>query len=67
MLQELVEDGVTGILVPPGCPVAIADVIRKLGDADVRSSMGQRGHNRAQEFSAEHLVCRLSEIYEQSL
>jgi rhamnosyl/mannosyltransferase len=45
---EAVEDGVTGIVVPPADPFALADGIRALlGDDDLRRSMGAAARARA--------------------
>jgi glycosyltransferase involved in cell wall biosynthesis len=41
-IPEVVEDGVTGLLIPPRNPEALADKIRALlGDPDLRSRLGQ--------------------------
>ena len=49
-LPEVVEDGVTGILVPPGDAPALAEAMRTLmGDADLRRRMGQAGRERVLE------------------
>jgi glycosyltransferase involved in cell wall biosynthesis len=49
-LPEVVEDGVTGILVPPGDAPALAEAIQTLmGDADLRLRMGQAGRERVLE------------------
>lgn len=68
-LPELVEDGVTGLLVPPRDPEALADVLRRLlADADLRRRLGAAGRARAEErfdlprFRAEHV-----ELYERLL
>lgn len=46
---EVVEDGVTGWLVPPGDPQAIADrILRTLADEARRLEMGQRGRRKIQ-------------------
>jgi glycosyltransferase involved in cell wall biosynthesis/GT2 family glycosyltransferase len=43
-IPELVEDGVTGLLVPPHSPTALADALRTLiREPDLRRSMGERG------------------------
>lgn len=43
-IPELVDDGVTGILVPSGDPVALADGLERLArDAELRSRMGSAG------------------------
>jgi lipopolysaccharide/colanic/teichoic acid biosynthesis glycosyltransferase/glycosyltransferase involved in cell wall biosynthesis len=44
---DAVHDGVTGILVPPGDAVALADAIRKLlKDPELRQRMGKAGRER---------------------
>jgi glycosyltransferase involved in cell wall biosynthesis len=49
-VPELVVDGETGILVPPGDVAALADAIaRVLTDADLRTSFGAAGRRRAEE------------------
>lgn len=64
-IPELVRDGESGILVPPGDPTALAEGIRRLADPELRSDMGrvaretiQRRHDLA------HVVNRLDELYE---
>jgi len=43
-IPELVEDGRTGILVPPGDAEALADaLVRLAGDAGLRARMGEAG------------------------
>lgn len=47
-IPELVEDGVTGLLVPPGESVALADALERLcADRELRVAMGVAGRNKA--------------------
>lgn len=47
-LLDLVEDGVTGLLVPPGDVAALrAALERMLADPDLRARMGAAGQERA--------------------
>ena len=49
-LLDLVEDGVTGLLVPPGDPIALrAALERLLGDPALRERMGAAARERARE------------------
>jgi glycosyltransferase involved in cell wall biosynthesis len=66
---EVVEDGVTGLLVPPGDPKALAEAIAcLLQDIDLRQQMGQAGRGRVtQHFSIERMVERTQTLYEQLL
>jgi glycosyltransferase involved in cell wall biosynthesis len=49
-LRDLVEDGETGILVPPGDVPALGAALRRLlADADLRRRMGEAGRARVQE------------------
>jgi glycosyltransferase involved in cell wall biosynthesis len=64
---EVVEDGETGILVPPRDPKALAGAIRELlGDPERRQRMGEAGYRRAAErFSAGAMTRRVLEIYDE--
>jgi glycosyltransferase involved in cell wall biosynthesis len=47
-LAEAVEPGVTGLLVPPGDPDALARALEAmLADPEVAAAMGARGHEAA--------------------
>lgn len=54
-IPEVVEDGVTGILVPPGDPQALAEaIVRLLREPELRVRMGQAGRARVlARFTAE--------------
>ncbi len=60
-VRELVDDGVTGIVVPPRDPDAIAEaVLRLLADPGLRESLGATGHERA---STQFGLDRLGELH----
>jgi glycosyltransferase involved in cell wall biosynthesis len=47
--REIVEEGITGLLVPPGQSDPLAKALRRLlDDPALRLSMGQRGRERAE-------------------
>ncbi len=62
---EVVVDGVTGLLVPPRDPGALAEAItRLLRDHDLRVRMGQAGRERVERrFSIEETVRLTEELY----
>lgn len=64
---ELVQDGDTGLLVPPANVDALANAMHfLLVQADVRRAMGQRGRQRVEtQFSAAQAVRKTTALYEQ--
>ncbi len=56
-VDELVDDGVTGWLVPPAAPVAMADALRVALGAD-RSDIGAAGRRRAEAMFAAPVMAR---------
>jgi len=68
-VSELVEEGVTGLLVPPNDPEALAGAIRTLlEDPDKRERMGARGREIAREhFTAEAMAQRFESLYDELL
>jgi N-acetyl-alpha-D-glucosaminyl L-malate synthase BshA len=65
-IPEVVEDGVSGLLVPAGDVDALTKAVQHLlGDPAGRVAMGRAARQRAQErFSAERIVSRYVELYE---
>jgi glycosyltransferase involved in cell wall biosynthesis len=68
-LPEVVEDGVTGILVPPSSPQALARAIRDLMEnPERRRAMGQAGHRRIQRlFTWRETARQTYELYREVL
>lgn len=68
-LQETVQDGVTGVLVPPGDAAALAEAVALLwNDPQLAQNLGRAGHRRVvTEFSSRQHVARLIAIYESVL
>lgn len=62
---ELVDEGVTGILVPPSDSAALATAIeRLLGSSELRKQMGAAGSKRVNEkFRIERTVDQISALY----
>lgn len=64
-VEELVEDGVTGYLVPPNDEVALAEaLIKVLKDKALASAMGARGLERACKKYSEKNIADIEKIYE---
>jgi starch synthase len=66
-VSELVDDGSTGILVPPEDGEALAGAIGSLlADADRRRAMGRRGRQRALEsFTVGAMAAGYEALYEE--
>jgi glycosyltransferase involved in cell wall biosynthesis len=64
--DEVVIDGQSGLLVPPGEPAAMASAIRRLlEDPALRARLAAAGRARVtSEFSAPQMVRRVTELYE---
>jgi glycosyltransferase involved in cell wall biosynthesis len=67
--DEAIVHGETGLLVPPADPVALARAIRTaVSDPVLSQRLGAAGRARAQqEFAAETMVRRITEIYDEIL
>jgi glycosyltransferase involved in cell wall biosynthesis len=63
---EQVEDGITGILVPPGAPSALASAMSRLvADAQLRGEMGHAARQRFEErFTPQVSVSRYVQLYQ---
>lgn len=68
-LPEVVQDGVTGLLVPPRDSIALAEaVVRLLRDTELRRKMGQEARSRAERtFSWERAARQTLEVYEEAM
>ena len=64
--REAVQDGVTGRLVPPQTPAALAEAIAELaGDPDKRTAMGRAGQAKvAADFSIDACVDAYEQLYD---
>jgi len=64
-LHEVIEDGRTGFLVPPGDPQALAEkVIYLLKNRDLSIEMGKEGRKRVEAlFSLDNMIVKLERLY----
>lgn len=64
-LPEVVNDGVTGLLVPPADPAALAGAMAEIwDDCDRRDRMGRAGRGRAEEcFDVRRMVAQYEALY----
>ncbi len=66
-IPETIEDGVTGLLVPPHDPPALAAaIVRLLTDHTLADTLGRNGHDLVQSrFCLEKMVSAVEEIYDE--
>jgi phosphatidylinositol alpha-mannosyltransferase len=65
--EEVVRDGVDGLLVPPGDPRALAEAAaRVLEDDGFAAKLAAAGRERARGFDWDVVVARLEELYERA-
>jgi glycosyltransferase involved in cell wall biosynthesis len=63
-LADIVVDGETGLLTPPGDPTALAAALRRLlADEGLRETMGAAGRTRAATFAPSAIVPRVEQAY----
>jgi len=64
-VPELVEDGVTGFLIPPRDPDALAEALQRLiADPELRRRMGQAGREKAlKEFTLDRMLRETKRVY----
>ena len=68
-IPDLVEDGETGLMVPPADPAELAAALRTiLGDAGMRARFAASGATRVRSrFSLEQMVTGTADVYRQAL
>lgn len=64
--REVIDDGVTGVLIAPGSPEVLAEVVLALGrDPARRRDMGAAARQKAiTQFSLEHTIAQTQRLYE---
>jgi 2-deoxystreptamine N-acetyl-D-glucosaminyltransferase/2-deoxystreptamine glucosyltransferase len=63
-IPDLVEDGLSGLLVRPNDPAALADALsRILTDHDLRHRLAAGARARAEQFSTGAVVPRIEKVY----
>ena len=63
-MRDMVVDGESGLLVPPGDPGGLASALRSvLGDSRLRAQLGARGRERVLRFTASAVVEQLEQVY----
>jgi glycosyltransferase involved in cell wall biosynthesis len=65
-IPEMIEDGVTGLLVPPHDPPALASaIVRLLGDHQLADMLGRAGHDQVHErFCIQLMVNAVQALYD---
>ena len=65
--DEIITDGLNGILVPPADEYALADAIQKLlEDEKLRMKLADAGKRRAEDFRFEKIVKQYEDIIERT-
>lgn len=67
-IVDMVVDGVTGLLVPPGNASALAQAVEAvLGDPQTARRFGLAGRDRAREFAVSAVVERIERMYDEAV
>ena len=63
-LAFLIQDGITGFVVPDGDPRALSErLTRLLTEPDLRQRLGEQAAAYARQYAWEHVVDRLLDVY----
>jgi glycosyltransferase involved in cell wall biosynthesis len=66
--SEIITDGVSGLLVPPRDPQALAAaIVRVLSEPELRAALAKEGRGRSRDFSAEAITAQYAGVFEDSL
>jgi glycosyltransferase involved in cell wall biosynthesis len=66
--REVLEDGVTGLLVPPGDPAGLAGaLLRALGDAVLRQALAEAARRASARYDVAACVRQMEALYEEIL
>ena len=67
-VPEFIEDGVTGFLVPPRDPDALAEALQKLiANPELRRRMGRAGREKAlREFTLDRMLRETERVYREA-
>jgi len=64
----IVQDGVTGFVVPPMDPPALAEAIRRMQDPPLRQRMAAAAYQRVRDlFTQQQMVSQVMQVYENAL
>jgi len=65
---EVIEQGVNGLLYPPGDVEALSDLLKELAsDTDLRRRLGDAAREKAKEFAPERIARQVMNLYEDVL
>jgi glycosyltransferase involved in cell wall biosynthesis len=66
--REVLDDGVTGLLVAPRDPAGLADALaRVLGDPDLREALGRRALEASRRYDVRSCVAQMEALYDEVL
>ena len=66
--EDMIEDGVTGLLVPGGDAEALAAAMRRLiADADLRGEIETRALERSRAFTSEVVMPQIERLYAETI
>jgi glycosyltransferase involved in cell wall biosynthesis len=66
--EEIIEDGLSGILVPAADPAALSGAVRRvLGDSSLAFALGQRAAQRARQFTLAATARETGSVYDRLL
>jgi glycosyltransferase involved in cell wall biosynthesis len=65
---DMIEDGETGLLVPPGDPVELrAAMARLIGDPDLRERLGRSAERKATDYTPAAVLPRIERLFRETV